>query len=247
MQYSEQPGADSPTGSASVRPADSSTREAGKFLILTAFATVLMVIGRVLADADQPTLADSLAAISESRWFYGISGAARLISSITLGAAAWFLLRTWIIRQRWATPIVPGLFGVSAAFTAVSGACAVALVVATLGASGSVATGTPDAITEGIAYARWLTGKLGFTAGGLALLVAARYQWKVGGALRYIAPLSVIIGLAMQLIWVDALTVVHRVSGVAFLLWLLAIGFMLMTGRVERLFISKFGLSASGN
>ena len=65
--------------------------------------------------------------------------------------------------------------------------------------------------------------------------------------MRYIAPLSVIIGLAMQLIWVDALTVVHRVSGVAFVVWLLAIGFMLMTGRVERLFISRFGLDTAGN
>lgn len=246
MQHSEQPGADSPIRSQAARPADSPARQAGMFLILTAIVTVLMVIARVMADADQPTLAESLAAISESRWYYGISGAMRLISGITLAVAAWFLLRTWIIRERWATPIVPGLFGVSAVFTAVSGVCAIGLVVSTLTAS-SPAAGTPDAITEGIAFTRWLTGKVGFSLGGLALLVAARYQWKVGGALRYIAPLSVIIGLAMQLIWVDALTIIHRVSGVAFVVWLLAIGFMLMTGRVERLFVSRFGLASSGN
>lgn len=246
MQHPEQPGADSPIGSQAARPAGSPARQAGMFLILTAIVTVLMVIARVMADADQPTLAESLAAISESRWYYGISGAMRFISGITLAVAAWFLLRTWIIRERWATPIVPGLFGVSAAFTAVSGVCAIGLVVSTLAAS-SPAAGTPDAITEGIAFARWLTGKVGFSLGGLALLVAARYQWKVGGALRYIAPLSVIIGLAMQLIWVDALTIIHRVSGVAFVVWLLAIGFMLMTGRVERLFVSRFGLASSGN
>ena len=111
----------------------------------------------------------------------------------------------------------------------------------------AAAAGTPDSVTEGTAFVRWLTGKVGFSAGGLALLVAARYQWQVGGALRYIAPLSVIIGLAMQNIWVDALTVVHRVSGVAVVVWLLAIGFMLTTERVERLFLSRFGLAASGN
>ena len=170
-----------------------------------------------------------------------------MTSGITLAVAAWFLVRTWIIRERWATPVVPGLFGISGVFTAVSGACAIALVVSTLGASASDASRTPDATTGGIALARWLTGKVGFSAGGLALLVAARCQWKVGGALRYIAPLSVIIGLAMQLIWVDSLTILHRVSGVAFVLWLLAIGFMLTTGRVERLFISRFGLAPSGN
>ena len=246
MQHSERPGADSPTGSGAARGVDSPARQAGMFLILTAIATVLMVITRVLADADQPTLAESLAAISESRWSYGASGAMRLVSGITLAVAAWYLLRTWIIRERWATPVVPGLFGASAAFTAVSGACAIGLAASTLGAS-AAAAGTPDALTEGTAFARWLTGKVGFSAGGLALLVAARYQWMAGGALRFIAPLSVIIGLAMQLIWVDALTVVHRASGVAFVVWLLAIGFMLVTGRVERLFISRFGLAASGN
>ena len=246
MQHSEQPGADSPNRSQAALPADSPARQAGMFLILTAIVTVLMVITRVMAGADQPTLAESLAAISESRWQYGTSGAMRLISGITLAVAAWFLLRTWIIRDRWATPIVPGLFGVSAAFTAVSGVCAIGLVASTLAASSPAGAGTPDEITEGIAFARWLTGKVGFSLGGLALLVAARYQWKAGGALRYIAPLSVIIGLAMQLIWLDALTIIHRVSGVAFVVWLLAIGFMLMTGRVERLFVSRFGLASSG-
>ena len=246
MQHSERPGADSPTGSEAVRPADSPARKAGLFLLLTALATVLMVVARVLADADQPTLTESLAAISESRWSYGASGAARLISGITLAVAAWSLLRTWIIRERWATPLVPGLFGLSAAFTAVSGACAVGLVVSTLGASGPAAAGTPDAMTEATAFVRWLTGKAGFSAGGLALLVAARYQWKAGGALRCITPLSVITGLAMQFIWVDALTVIHRVSGVAFVLWLLVMGFMLVTGRVERLFVSRSSPAISG-
>ena len=59
--------------------------------------------------------------------------------------------------------------------------------------------------------------------------------------MRFISPLSVIIGAAMPLIWIDALTLVHRVSGVAFVVWLAAIGFMLFSGRVERLFIARFG------
>ena len=68
MQHSEQPDADSPTGSTADRHADSSARQAGVFLVLTALTTILMVVTRVMADTDQPTLAESLAAISESRW-----------------------------------------------------------------------------------------------------------------------------------------------------------------------------------
>ena len=44
----------------------------------------------------------------------------------------------------------------------------------------------------------------------------------------------------------DALTHLHRFSGVAFVLWLVATGFMLFSGRVERLFIARFGGAAPG-
>ena len=48
----------------SERPRDPAARMAGGLLILTALATLIAVIGRVSADADQPTLAESLTAIS---------------------------------------------------------------------------------------------------------------------------------------------------------------------------------------
>ena len=68
------------------------------------------------------------------------------------------------------------------------------------------------------------------------MIVAARYEWKVGGLLRYVAPVSVVIGIAVQFIWFDSATSVHRVIGAAFFVWLLAIGTMLVTGRTEKLF-----------
>ena len=64
------------------RPRDAAARAAGLFLLVTALATVAAVAGRVMADADQATLAESLAAVSESRTLYGIGGAARLVSAI---------------------------------------------------------------------------------------------------------------------------------------------------------------------
>ena len=215
------------------QPGDAAARNAGLLLIATAVITLAAVAGRVMADADQPTLVESLSAIAESRLAYGIGGAARLVSGITLVAGAWFLSSTWIIRQHRATALVPWLFGASGLITALSGICSVVLaVIATSPAEAS-------ALAESTEFLRWTTGKLGFTLAGMALLAAARYQWLAGGALRFIAPLSVIIGAAMLLIWLDALTPVHRVSGVAFVLWLVAVGFMLISGRVERLFIAR--------
>lgn len=222
--------------SATSLPKDSSARRAGLFLLLTAAATVVMVYARVSADADQPTLLESLRAIAANKSMYSLSGAARLISGITLIIGTWFLWRTWVIREGFGTPLVPALFAASGAFTAVSGVCALVLASA---ASDAAALGTVDASTETVEYIRWLTGKIGFAIAGLALLAAAQRQWKAGGAIRRIAPASAVIGIAMQLIWVDAATIMHRISGVAFFVWLVVIGVMLVTGRVERHFAAK--------
>lgn len=213
---------------------------AGVFLLLTAAATVVMVILRVAGDTDQETLIESLRSIAEARGIYGFGGAARFISGLTLLAAAWGLSRTWIIRERLGTPLVPYLFGASGIITAVSGLCAVLLAAYHLPEAGTQDFAIPVSVelTETL---RWLTGKAGFAVSGAALVVASVYQWRVGGTLRRVAPASAIIGIAMQLIWIDAATVMHRVVGVAFFLWLVAIGTMLATGRVERHFIAKYG------
>ena len=219
---------------------DSAARAAGALLIATAIATIVAVVARVAADADQETLAQSLAYIRVNSLEYGIGGGARLASGATLIVAAAMLMRTWMIRERYATPIAPIIFIASGAFTAASGACAIALVASVSGggSGGSilVAEGATTPFQETVATLRWLTGKIGFAVAGLALILAARYQWKVGGVLRYVAPASLILGIAMQFIWIDAATFAHRIIGPAFFLWLLVVGAMLASGRTERLF-----------
>ena len=215
---------------------DRAARVAGWLLVSTTAATALMIVSRVAADADEPTLMGSLTSIAAGRGEYALSGAARLVSGITLLAAAWFLSRTWIIRRRLGTPLVPGLFALSAVFTAVSGALAVAL--ANM-ASDAVDLGAQSSIfaqAETTSDMRWMAGKIGFALGGLALVVAARYQWRVGGVLRYVAPVSAALGIAMQFIWVNSATVAHQIIGTAFLIWLVGVGMMLLTGRTEKLF-----------
>jgi hypothetical protein len=166
---------------------------------------------------------------------YGLSGIARLLSGLTLLVAGRFLLQTWIIRERWATPLVPYLFILSGVCTAVSGACAVLIAVY---AAPTVAAAT---LIEVVSSLRWISGKVGFAAAGVALFIAARYQWRVGGMLKLVAPVSAVIGVAMQFIWLAASSIMHRVVGTTFFLWLLVIGTMLATGRVERRFIAVYG------
>ena len=215
---------------------DSAAHTAGLLLLLTALVTVVAVVGRVTADADQATLMESLAAISNAKGLYGIGAVARFVSGITLIAAAWFLLTTWIIRLRLGTPVVPILFAVSGLFTAVSGGCAVWLTLSVPDAAETIIPFVKSSPAEQVMDIRWIAGKIGFAAAGLALIVASRHQWKVGGTLRRISPVSAIIGIAMQFIWIDAATFLHPINGTAFFLWLVVIGAMLMTGRVERHF-----------
>lgn len=207
-------------------------RAAGLLLIATAAVSVLMVIFRVAADADQPTLPESLRAIAEGRGLYATSAAARILSGIALIGGAWFLLRTWIMRQGLATPLVPYLLGVSGAVTAFSGICALVLAFSASAGADATVSGSIETVN----VLRWLMGKVGFAIAGLSLLVAARYQWKVGGALRKIAPASAVTGLIMQFIWIDAATIMHPIVGAAFMVWLLVVGAMLATGRTERHF-----------
>ena len=211
---------------------------AGMALIAAALLTAVAVAGRVAADADQATLEESLAAIANSWQLYAVGGAGRFLSGVALMAAAWTLLRTWIIREKRASASVPILLGASGALTLASGGCAVALAVAF----------APDvsAASESVNFAHWFTGKLGFAAAGLALIIAARYQWAVGGQLRIVAPFSALAGVAMQFIWVDSATVLHPIIGTAFFIWLLAVGAMLATGRTERLFIRLLSASEGG-
>ena len=112
---------------------------------------------------------------------YGLGGAARLVSGVTLIVAAWYLARTWVIRARLGTPLVPILFAASGVFSAISGACAVGLAASVSTELDSVLLTTVDQMIETTAYLRWLIGKIGFATAGLVLIVASRYQWKVGG------------------------------------------------------------------
>ena len=200
-------------------------RRAGALLLLTAAANAVMVFTRVMADADQPALAESLAAIAEGRALYGATGAARLISGVLLAGAALYLWRAWAAPYGRA-PLAAILLAASGAVTAMSGAGALLLAAAAPEAAGtSVAVSDT---TEAIAYARQLTGKLGFAMAGLGLVAVALRRPQPADPHRLFPIAALTVGIAMQFIWVDAATLLHRIVGVAFFVWLLAAGISLV-------------------
>ena len=211
------------------QPRDEAARRAGAFLLLTAATTIVMVFARISADADQPTLVESLRAIATNTGMYTFAGVARVMSGAVLVAAAWQVWKSTIIRERFGRPLVPYLLVASGVITAASGVCALVLA-ASVGDASEV---TVSATTEAVSTLRWVTGKLGFTAAGLALVAVGLRQWKASGV---VGPASVVIGIGMQLIWVDAATIAHRITGNAFFLWLVVVGIMLLRGTVERRF-----------
>ena len=209
-----------------------SMRNAGLLLVLTAIATVVAVVGRVSADADHETLAASLAAIAESRGLYGLGGAGRFVSGVTLIAAGWFLFTIRGGGGRRNSPVVPLLFAVSGALTACSGLIAVRLAamppewmdVAPI-------EGVVLSHQEATAWLREFTGAVGFAVVGVALIVTAWRQRSAGGALGRFAFASALLGVAIQFVWLDAATVVHMITGTLFLVWLAVAGGMLLKGR----------------
>ena len=198
----------------------------------------------------QLELSEKLAAIGSAKVPYGIGGAARLAGGLTLLAASQPLWRLMGAYHPAAMGIAAALLAASGIASAVSGGCAIALavlapepqattVLTTGWQSGSevanylLSAWPANAAEDALITIRWVAGTLGFTLAGLALVALALLQWRMGGLLRAAAVVVGVLGVAMLFIWVDATTVVHRVSGIAFLIWLILAGVWLAAGRVK--------------
>ena len=211
-------------------------RTAGLLLLLTAAATAVSVMTR-LSSSLEP-LPDSLiqVPIILDTGLYAIAGATRVLSGLALLAAAVFLRLTLNDGQPVAASIAAALLALSGAVTAVSGACMLALAAGVPQAADGNATlmawNLPEWL-EPVDAARWIAGKVGFALAGLGLIALGPVQWRIGGLLKISAVADVIIGVAMLFIWVDAATVMHRVSGIAFLVWLIGSGVWLAAGLLK--------------
>ena len=214
----------------------SAIRISGLLFLAAAIATAVSVMTR-LASSDEPLAGSPIQLpIILDTGLYVVAGAARVLSGLALlGAAAWLWLALRA-RQPLAVGIAATLLALSGLVTAVSGASMLALAggipQAADGSATLVAWGVPGWV-ESADVIRWFAGKLGFMLAGLGLIALGPVQWRMGGILRASAIADVIIGVAMVFIWVDAATVMHRVSGVAFLVWLIVMGVWLTLGLLK--------------
>ena len=160
-------------------------RNTGLFLILTAVATVVAVVGRVSADSDHETVAATLGAIAENPGLYGLGGAGRFVSGVTLVAAGWCLFAVPGDVGRGRSAVVPLLFAVSGALTVCSGALAVGLAnmpAEWMDVAGLERVGLSH--QEATMWLRWFTGAAGFALAGVALIVIGWRQRRAGGFAR---------------------------------------------------------------
>ena len=205
-------------------------RNAGLLLLLAAIATSVSVFAR-LAGSDEPPEGSPLyLPVILDTGLYAVAGAARVASGLALLAGAVFLRRTMLtLPTAPGIAIAAGLLIISGTVTAVSGACMLALAAGLPETAAAAALAGPvPGWTEPLNAARSITGKAGFTLAGLGLIALAPAQWRAGGLLKAGAAAGVIIGVAMLFIWVDAATAMHRLSGTAFLLWLIVGGIWLV-------------------
>ena len=211
----------------------SPARTAGILLLLAALATAVSVATR-LAGSDEPPAGSPLyLPIVLDIGLYAVAGAGRIVSGLALLAAALFLRRA-VLTAGWrlrAVDLAAGALAVSGAVTAVSGGAMLAVAAAIPETAPAVLLSLDDGIPgwlEPLNYARSISGKAGFALAGLGLIALAPAQWRMGGILKISAAADAVIGIAMLFIWVDAATVMHRVSGIAFLLWLIITGVWLV-------------------
>lgn len=213
------------------------TRISGLLLLLTAVATAVSVVTRLNSSMEPLAGSPIQLPIILDTGQYAIAGAARTLSGLALLAAALYLWMALRGSQPQAMGIAAALLVLSGAATAVSGAAMLALA----GGIPQVADGSATLMAwaapgwvEPADAVRWIAGKVGFTLAGLGLIALGPVQWRIGGLIKVSAVADVIIGVAMLFIWVDAATVMHRVSGIAFLLWLIVSGVWLTLGLINR-------------
>ena len=200
---------------------------------------------------------ERLHAIGSANVAYGIGGAARLAGGLTLLAAGIFLWRTMRPVYPTAMVMVALLLVASGIASAVSGFAALGLTVLApepqtvavlfsgeAGFAGLAQPGDPESriavqlpdvgfLQDKLFVVRWVTGTIGFTLAGLALVALAPVHWRMGSILRTTAVVEAVLGVAMLFIWLDAATVVHRITGIAFLIWLIVVGLWLLIGQAR--------------
>lgn len=204
-----------PAGALSRRTAD---RAAAGILILYVLTVIASVAARIASGADG---ANPIAQISANYLPYVINQSANLIAAFLLTALAAILYR--LFRPFSATLALPSALMLLGA--------------AVFAALGSIAGLTIAQSAENYpAIEPWraLAGKVSFTFAGLSLLaLAGLISWR-GTPCRWLGLWGLPVGILMFFIWYPDASLLHRLSGGLYLLWLAAVaGWLLFRGTAN--------------
>ena len=201
------------------RPIEATT--AGLLLIVSAIAAVAMVWTRLQADIDQPTFEETLAAIDQNTLWYTWHGLARTFFGALLIVVAAFIGPAMFLARGWQLRLSSILLNLGGIAMIVSGV--LVIFISTVYWTDAYDIATFD-------HYREVTGSIGNTFIGLAIVLLSVVQWRLSGFMKPVALLAPFVGIGMILVWIDATTILHRISGTGFLIWLLATAIVLVSG-----------------
>ena len=194
---------------------------AGFLLILAAITAVAMVWIRLQADIDQPTFEETLAAIDQNTLWYTWHGLARTFFGASLIIVAVFIKPAMFLARGWQLRLSSIVLNLGGIAMIVSGVLVIFI---------STVYWTDAYDVESFDHYREIAGSIGNTLIGLAIILLTVVQWRLGGFMKSVALLAPFVGIGMILVWIDAATILHRISGTGFLIWLLATAIVLMSG-----------------
>ena len=189
--------------------------------MLSAIAAAAMVWTRLQADIDQPTFEETLAAIDQNTLWYTWHGMARAFFGALLIAAAGFIKPAMLLARGWQLRLSGVLLSLGGIAMIISGVLVIFI----------ASVHWVDTYNlESFDHYREIAGSISNTFIGLAIVLLSVVQWRLGGFMKPIALLAPFVGIGMILVWVDAATIFHRISGTGFLIWLLATALVLIAG-----------------
>ena len=189
--------------------------------MFSAIAAAAMVWTRLQADIDQPTFEETLAAIDQNTLWYTWHGMARTFFGALLIAAAGFIKPDMLLARGWQLRLSGVLLNLGGIAMIISGALVIFIV---------AAYWVDTYNLESFDHYREITGSIGNTLIGLAIVLLSVVQWRLGGLMKPVAILAPFVGIGMILVWLDAATIFHRISGTGFLIWLVASAIVLVSG-----------------
>ncbi len=216
-------------------------REAERFaailLILYTLAVAVSVAARVVSGVDQETAAESILMLAVNHGWAVAAYTAGLVAAIILFVLAHLIARVFRPYALYLDGISAFVLSVAALFGGWAAICGLGLALALEYGGGPPFYLLADgglAAYSGIEPLRVLTGKVGFTFSGLALLSLGGLITLTGALPRWIGGLGLLVGALMFFIWYDDAAILHRSGGGLYLLWLLLIaGGLLFRGTAN--------------